>query len=80
MKKVVIQAKPEIGWDKKRWVINYDNDVIVLTSGKHNGNDFSGTALPCEIYPKGDTSDYWDKRKFQPITLDIPFVISNSED
>ncbi len=82
MKKLVIPEQPktpEINWNKPQWVISKFND-IVLTTGRHDGDDFTGTCLPNQKYPNGDYATNWSKRVFKPLTFDIPFTISNSED
>lgn len=85
MKKVKIekieQSQPEIDWNKKQWVQNKDHKTsIVLTTGEHDGDKFTGMASPCEWYPKGWDADDWYKPDFQLLTDDIPFIISNQED
>lgn len=85
MKKVKIEKiekqQPEIDWSKKQWVQGKeDKTCIVLTTGEHDGDEFTGTALPCESYTNGEFSENWYKPKFKLLTDDIPFIISNQED
>ena len=83
MKKVIVPADKgtKINWYKPQWVIN-DLGIVVLTTGRHEqeGEGFSGTCLPCDEYPNGNYSTGWKKSGFKPLTYDIPFTISNSED
>ena len=78
MKKVTIPTNEGIDWSKPQWVI-YEDD-IVLTTGKHGCNRFEGTCLPCSNYPNGDFARDWSKDLFKPLTFDIPFTISNSNE
>lgn len=78
MKKVNIQtAKTEINWNERQWVIS--DNCVVLTTGEHCDNSFSGTCLPYEDYPKGHYTQFWDKTQFTLLTHDIPFTISNED-
>lgn len=52
-------------WSKPQWVI-YRN-ILVFTNGIYKGDLFEGTAIPCEMYPYGETSDEWSKLHFKPI-------------
>ena len=81
MKKVQInKAKTEIDWSAKQWVQNQaDRSVIVLTTGGEDKGEFCGTCLPCEAYPSGIYSTYWQKDKFQPLVGEIQFTISNED-
>lgn len=79
MKKVTIPTNEGIDWSKPQWVIT-QKGTIVLTTGEHDGEYFTGTALPCREYPVGEHDNDWYKPQFQPITFDIPFTISNSNE
>ena len=57
----------EIDWGKPM-LVKY-NDMVVLTSSKHSGNDFSGTIIISDVYPAGYYLTTWDKRVFQPLPL-----------
>ncbi len=84
MKKVVVpqqhEKQPKIDWNEKQWVICHHPLRVVLTDGVHNSEMFVGTCMPCYDYPKGIFENTWIKSMFQPLTFDIPFVISNLED
>lgn len=85
MKKVKIekieQPKPQIDWGKKQWVQNdIYPEIIVQTTGAHNGDEFTGMSLPCEKYKNGFFTENWIKETFHYLTDDIPFIISNKED
>ena len=82
MKKVTIpKQENQIDWSKPQWVqYKKDPTLLVLTTGKHDGNDFIGTAMPCEKHQYGKHSDRWSKEVFEPLTTDIPFTISNSNE
>jgi hypothetical protein len=84
MKKVVIpeqpKKQPEIDWNKPQWVIFEDPFRVILTTGQHEKFTFTGTCMPCKDYPNGDHDVNWTKSKFQPLTFDIPFTISNDND
>lgn len=58
-----------IDWSKPQWVITEDG-IIILTSGVHSKYDFSGTCLPCNIYPNGEFSKSWSKEFFKLIPID----------
>lgn len=78
MKKVTIPTNEGIDWSKPQWVISNATVCVVLTNGAHDGDNFTGTCLPCEIYKNGFQSKAWIKTEFKPLTFDIPFTISNS--
>ena len=82
MKKVTIPTEIQgIDWSQKQWVqYKKDPTLLVLTTGEHDGSDFSGTAMPCEKHQYGKYSAIWTKCFFQPLTFDIPFTISNSNE
>ena len=77
MKKVTIQTNEGIDWSKPQWLIT-QKGTVVLTTGGHSGDYFTGTALPCDSYPKGDYDTKWLKKEFYRPIFDIPFTISNS--
>ena len=79
MKKVTIPTNEGIDWSKKQWVqsIAYP-DLIVLANGEIVGDNFTGTAMPCNRYPRGEYRTDWCKSAFKHLTSDIPFTISNS--
>ena len=80
MKKVTIQTTSEIDWSKPQWVqSNTHPDRIVLTTGEHCGNDFTGICMPCSRFPNGNYDKNWDKRSFHLLTEDIQFTISNKD-
>ena len=67
-----------INWDKRQWLISIKEPYfVVLTTGTHKDNSFSGMCLPCETYNKGSYSDVWGKDYFRVLDFDIPFTISN---
>jgi len=72
-------AEEPIDWSKPQWVIDEDSHEVVLTSGWHEGSIFSGTCMPCTAWPNGKHTIDWDKNDFRPLTIDIPFTISNND-
>lgn len=76
MKKVKIDINPHIDFGRAQWVISTSNHVV-LSTGEHYGKSFTGTCLPCDLYPVGNYSKSWDKEQFKLLTFDIPFIISN---
>ena len=78
MKKVKIPTNEGIDWSKQQWVISEYGKEVVLTTGQHKDGTFTGTCMPCNEYPKGNISTFWMKSCFKPLTFDIPFTISNS--
>lgn len=82
MKKVIndYPVPLSIDWHKPQWLIsNINPDVIALSTGRHSLEYFTGTILPCERYPNGSYSNDWRKDKFELLTKDIPFIISNND-
>lgn len=71
-------VKTKINWSKPQWVISLAGDVIVMTSGIHAEDKFSGICLPS----KGRSfsqSDSWSKELFKLIpTEGIELLIKNS--
>lgn len=61
------QENKDIDWGKPQWFIDGKEGIVVFTNGKHNGDNFEGTCLPCELYQKGATSLNWNKKFFKPI-------------
>ena len=81
MKKVTIPTEMQgIDWSKPQWVISSNPACVVLTTGKADGDVFEGTCLPCSVYINGFHSKIWSKIEFKPLTFDIPFTISNSNE
>ena len=80
MKKVKIPTNEGIDWSKKQWVINHETSQVVLTTGENSDSLFTGTCMPCSKYPNGDFDNQWRKCRFQHLTFDIPFTISNSNE
>lgn len=82
MKKVKISTdENEIDWSKPQWLIHEKSPLlIVLSHGVLFGDNFRGTALPCESYPDGLFATDWEKIEFKPLTYSINFEISNNED
>ena len=81
MKKVKIPTQEnQIDWDKPQWLIHKEAGNVVLSTGKHCSNDFSGTCLPSESHPNGEYCKNWSKACFKPLTYSINFEISNNED
>lgn len=81
MKKVTIPTEIQgIDWSKPQWVIRKETCEVILTTGKHTLRNFSGTCLPCSAFENGDYDTEWRKDKFQLLTTDIPFTISNSNE
>ena len=78
MKKVKIPTNEGIDWSKPQWVFDLQSNMVILTSGNHEGDFFEGTAMPCHGFPSGEWSQKWTKCFYQPLTFDIPFTISNS--
>jgi hypothetical protein len=60
------EVNEKIDWSKPQWVVATDYKNILFTSGKHEGNMFEGTCLPCDGFPKG-SKDNWNKSYFKPI-------------
>jgi hypothetical protein len=80
MRKVEIKdpVSEETDWDIPQWVQNTTlKDVIVLTTGEHDGIGFDGTCLPCKEYPSGHYATNWSKRLFTRLEGVVPFEISN---
>ncbi|MFY7733598.1 MAG: hypothetical protein ACOVSR_08955 [Bacteroidia bacterium] len=65
-----------IDWNKPMWLIS-DDDSIVISTGIHSGNEFSGTMLPSKGYNNGKFSDVWFKKFFKPLQSDLTIVIGN---
>lgn len=79
-----LELKPtqsvEIDWSKPQWVQSINQpDRIILTTGIHKNDAFSGTAMPCEYWKDGAYSEMWDKKLFKPLEGEIPFIISNND-
>jgi len=72
-------AEEPIGWSKPQWVYREETGQVVLTTGSHYTTGFSGTCMPCKLYPRGQYTAIWDKSAFRPLTIDIPFTISNKD-
>lgn len=81
MKQIKILDKTEgqsIDWSKPMWVKNKTlGNCIILTTGKHSGEEFTGTALPYSYAPDGFYSENWRKEAFTPLTGPITIEISN---
>ena len=81
MKKVKIPTNEGIDWSKPQWVQNTGNKTcLILTTGQHEAQSFRGTCMPYEKRPNGEYRVDWIKCNFQPLTFDIPFTISNSNE
>ena len=81
MKKVTIPTEMQgVDWSKPQWVISVDKQHVILTTGTHISGYFTGTCLPCNDRKNGLYSETWLKICFQPLTFDIPFTISNSNE
>lgn len=81
-----LELKPtksvEIDWSKPQWMIYVGATTapfVVLTNGVHEGDDFSGTALPCAAWPYGSYKTSWSKKHFTPLQNEIVFMISNND-
>lgn len=77
--KILDKAKGQsINWSEPMWVKGkIETSTIILTTGKHNGGSFTGTALPCSDLPDGLYSEDWGKDFFTPLTEPITIEISN---
>ena len=80
MKKVTIPTNEGIDWSKPQWVIDQESNMAILTNGQHEGSKFEGTCLPCSSCPNGEFAKDWTKSYYKPLTTDIPFIISNSNE
>ena len=81
MKKVTIPTEmQDVDWSKPQWVISSNPACVVLTNGAHDGDSFTGTCLPCSSCPNGEFAKDWTKSYYKPLTTDIPFTISNSNE
>ena len=70
MKKVTIPTNIGIDWSKPQWVqYKQDQRLLVLTTGEHNSSEFTGTAMPCEIYKNGSYSKTWSRDLLNPSPL-----------
>jgi len=72
-------AEEQIDWSKPQWVCNEAMGCVVITNGIHEGSFFEGAAMPCKAYPEGAIHNGWTKEYFRPLTIDIPFTISNKD-
>jgi hypothetical protein len=55
----------EIDWNKQQLVISKTNNDIILTTGEHSGEIFSGVIIPSsESKHKPQFDEHWDKRSF----------------
>jgi len=73
-------AEEPIDWGKPQWVQHTERpDTVVLTTADQTPCNFSGTCMPCPTFPTGFYSHQWDKNDFIPLTIDIPFTISNKD-
>lgn len=81
MKKVTIPTEIKgIDWSKPQWVIDQESNMAILTNGQHEGGKFEGTCLPCSCCLNGKFAKDWTKSYYKPLTFDIPFTISNSNE
>lgn len=79
MRKINIkQTENIIDWTKPMWVVSQDG-CIVLTTGKHDSNSFSGMMLPCTSNPKGIYASEWSKQVFKPLEGAHEVIISNED-
>lgn len=76
-----VQEQQEIDWSVPMWVKSTNHeDLIVMSVGgvvNNTKNQFTGTCLPCKLYPNGDYSHHWDKDKFKPLQGSLTIKISN---
>jgi hypothetical protein len=55
----------EIDWNKQQLVISKTNHDIILTTGDHSGENFSGVIIPSSTSShKPHFDNCWDKRSF----------------
>jgi hypothetical protein len=66
-------------WNKPQWLIDIANRTVVLSTGKHGSEYFSGMCMPCEDAPEGIYSKYWTKKSFKVLDFEINFIISNED-
>lgn len=75
--------KKKINWGTPQWVeyCKGVDRVIVLTTGINSSPDnFTGTAMPCTRYPKGEYSTTWVRENFKVLENEVPLVITNVEE
>lgn len=72
------QSTEKVNYSVPAWYRVIDNqDVIILSSGEHTEDCFTGMCLPCPYYPNGRFGINWAKEHTKRMEEILTIKISN---
>jgi hypothetical protein len=79
------QPTPPFNWDVPRLYSNQEGDKVILSTGYHDNNTFSGTVIfntqkENSKHSLGYFSHKWDKSSFIPLPPNRQITLQNSND